>query len=420
MFAETDSDKDGVLSIVEWLAAPWTYFDPVWTFRKMDTNLDGSLDTAELLVETPAWKAAGISQLVERFDDNHDGQLSLNEYRLTPHANMILVWQKPQMDVDRDGRLRFEEFTVEGFWFQLMRSEYFQRFDRNNDGFLDPREYDFVSAAAPNAKSIRRLYVLNVDNKSFKMIRTGSMSGISIGSPAVSPDGKQIAFDALRDSFDILVMPIEGAEPKRIGTGVQPTWSPDSRKIACTRFEPRNGAWIFDLASNDASFLVAGRGTQWSPDGKTLLYQSGSSLMGYDQSTEASRSLLNANETDYAQFEFNASWSPDSRRISVIGTKDNGEQGLLIVDVTGKSTKKGHVRHAGKRFNADSSWQPGGHRLVFSMYCDERQRNQLYECDPDTTNAPHLSRDSRKISTSPMPLGAPGGKELYFVAAEAK
>ena len=80
----------------------WTYFDPVWTFRKMDTNLDGSLDTAELLVETPAWKAAGISQLVERFDDNHDGQLSLNEYRLTPHANMILVWQKPQMDVDRE------------------------------------------------------------------------------------------------------------------------------------------------------------------------------------------------------------------------------------------------------------------------------------------------------------------------------
>ena len=80
--------------------------------------------------------------------------------------------------------------------------------------------------------------------------------------------------------------------------------------------------------------------------------------------------------------------------------------------MTGKSTKKGHVRHAGKRFNADSSWQPGGHRLVFSMYCDERQRNQPYECDPDTTNAPTLVPGQPKDLNVTDAAWAPGGRAV--------
>ena len=261
--SEADKDKDGAVSIKEWLAQPWTYFDPIWMFRKMDTNLDGSLDTSELMKETPGWMKSGTTHIVDVFDSNNDGKLSLDEYRMTPHANMILVWQKLQVDVDSDGRLAIDEFTVDRPWFQAMRSVFFERVDRNHDGFLDLKEYDFQTTAAPvKVKATRQLYVLNVDDGGLKILKPGTVNGFSIGSPAISPDGTQIAFDALKDRFMIFVMPVEGGEPKAVSSGVQPNWSPDGRKIACSRFEPRNGSWIIDLEKDNPKFLVTGRGAQ--------------------------------------------------------------------------------------------------------------------------------------------------------------
>ena len=111
--------------------------------------------------------------------------------------------------------------------------------------------------------------------------------------------------------------------------------------------------------------------------------------MAYDIAAEESTVVLRAEETNYEAFDFNASWSPDSRRICVVGTKANGDQELLIIDLA-KERNRTTVRHKGKRFNADSTWHPSGHRIVFSMFCEERQRMQLYECDPDTMDSPKL------------------------------
>ena len=59
----------------------------------MDKNLDGLLDAEELLAGTPDWKQPLCKHLLPAFDFSGDNKLSLHEYRLTPHANMLLYFQ---------------------------------------------------------------------------------------------------------------------------------------------------------------------------------------------------------------------------------------------------------------------------------------------------------------------------------------
>lgn len=417
-FVEADKDRNGVVSIAEWCAIPWTTYDPVWDFRDLDSNLDGTLDTDELIKKTPVWKMTGMRQLVKAFDSNNDGKMSLDEYRLSPHSNMILVWQKSQQDLDGDGRLSIQEFAIDRPWFQALRSVYFRRFDQNHDGFLDSTEYDFTKAVI---KRPREIYRLAADGTGLKKLSIGSIVGKSIGSPAVSHDGKYVAFDAMMDEFTVLQIPIDGGEPTSLGHGTQPTWSPDGKQFATRRFRPQAGSWIVDLNRKEEQYLIAGWGTQWSPDGKTIFAMSdypGTELILYDLQSKSVSTVFNKRDTEYTAFNFNAAWSPDSRRLSLVATRPNTEQALLILDLSVRGKDKLKVRHETKQIGADTAWHPAGRRLVCSIYCVERNRMQLYDLDPDGNTPPRL------ISGQPQDLDAidmawtPDGKHLIFVAGD--
>ena len=68
------------------------------------------------------------------------------------------------------------------------------------------------------------------------------------GWPAISPDGRTIAFSSRRegDRFHVFLMPLEGGAPRRITSGdyhhTQPAWSPDGRATVAYR-------WIQDPAA---------------------------------------------------------------------------------------------------------------------------------------------------------------------------
>ena len=111
--------------------------------------------------------------------------------------------------------------------------------------------------------------------------------------PAVSPDGKQVAFvwdGEGADNFDIYVKLIDGGTPLRLtanpGEDRQPAWSPDGRDIAFCRRTPA-GAEIISVpalggperkhGSAQLSWPASGFylrtnpfGLSWSPDGKWL------------------------------------------------------------------------------------------------------------------------------------------------------
>ena len=103
--------------------------------------------------------------------------------------------------------------------------------------------------------------------------------------PAVSPDGREIAFAVRVASGDlrIAVAPVDGIAPARLVTGDGdgqwdhrwPTWSPDGRRLG---YADHAHLWVADLAGGPARRItpepVGNREPAWSPDGRYIYFSS--------------------------------------------------------------------------------------------------------------------------------------------------
>ena len=99
--------------------------------------------------------------------------------------------------------------------------------------------------------------------------------------PALSPDGKRVAFTAFNKLY---VMDLPGGKPKRITSSTEgefmPTWSPDGKSIAYVTWT-RQGGYIYSVPSgggsprrltNSAAFYSY---PAYSPDGQKIVYITG-------------------------------------------------------------------------------------------------------------------------------------------------
>lgn len=111
-----------------------------------------------------------------------------------------------------------------------------------------------------------------------------------IGEPALSPDGKTVAFTLRRFDVDnntstrhIYTVPLEGGEPKAITTegsvNERPRWSPDSKRIVWV--SNRGGSmqiWSMNPDGSSpkqiTSLSTEASGHLVSPDGKNIVFQS--------------------------------------------------------------------------------------------------------------------------------------------------
>jgi dipeptidyl aminopeptidase/acylaminoacyl peptidase len=120
-----------------------------------------------------------------------------------------------------------------------------------------------------------------------------SMTGDARGGSQASPDGKWVSFLSDRDGWDHLYVisarPGGGASPVQITKGQyeawRPSWSPDGTRIVFDSNEGTNPGnrqlRVATIGSDPAHATIAtvtsGRGTntdaQWSPDGRSLVYQ---------------------------------------------------------------------------------------------------------------------------------------------------
>ena len=100
------------------------------------------------------------------------------------------------------------------------------------------------------------------------------------GTPAFSPDGKQVAFawnGEKEDNFDIYVKLVDAGTPLRLTSNTapeySPAWSPDARYIAfCRAVSGHAEIWMIPALGGAEQKLgeSAGCGLSWSPDGKYL------------------------------------------------------------------------------------------------------------------------------------------------------
>jgi Tol biopolymer transport system component/DNA-binding winged helix-turn-helix (wHTH) protein len=205
-------------------------------------------------------------------------------------------------------------------------------------------------------------------------------------SPALSPDGRQVAFSwdgQNRDNQDIYVKLLDTANPVRLTTDPaaddMPVWSPDGRRIAFLRTEQSKGQRttiriLPALGGSDRELLQVAPGEffvsgalSWSPDGEWLAFAEKTkrdepyTLHMLSLETGERRRLTSVDSWLYGDQA--PTFSPDGRSLAFVRLRTYGISDLYVLPVAGGKPTRITRNHA-KIFGL--SWTADGKDLVFS------------------------------------------------------
>ena len=183
---------------------------------------------------------------------------------------------------------------------------------------------------------------------------------------AVSPDGREIAFDALGR---IWVMPATGGEAEALtdafGNARQPCWSSDGNLIAFQGYW--DGNWhIYTIQRNGENLTQRTQGPydhrepHWAPFASQLVFssdRSGSYDIWQLNTTDKELSQL----TDDPANEFGPAWSPDGTRIAFVSDQPDAK-GIYLWYAASSSTD---LLHRSDEQIDGVAWHPDGEELTF-------------------------------------------------------
>jgi TolB protein len=414
-FEKADVDKNAIVDLIEWCSLGGRcVIDPVLEFLRLDTDLDGFVSADEHSKGTIEWKRPLSNFMFPAFDTNKDGKFSLNEYRQTPCVNEVAHWYDPLNDQDGNEKLSFAEFQFSNSTCPLLRRIYFGRFDRDSSGQLESTEYPF------RIRQHDVFYVMNEDGTDWKKLFEFE-GHYACGSPAVSPDGKQLAFDswigANQGGSALYVMDINGGEPRQICPGMMPSWSGNGETLGFSNGSQSYSIWLTSLDGETQEGLARGWGGQISPDGKRIAYR----LNGIEAMEIISGDvvpLLQGEANPYQAIYWNSAWSPDGRRLCFKGFKSDGTSEVASISTSGEDPDLS-VHFSGKiNINADFAWHPKGDRIIFAMSCPERGFVQLYEFDPGKADPPKLVEGQDITRNNTDACWTPDGKRLIVISGD--
>ena len=271
--------------------------------------------------------------------------------------------------------------------------------------------------------SPKSFYALNADGTGWQKLF--QLEGYpACGSPAVSPNGKEFAFDAWQMADNqqqgpakLFVVGLDGVNARELCPGQMPTWSPDGKFLVCSRSVQPGGLWIVTAEGKDHKQVASAWGAQWSPDGKRIAYYSGLKIMTYDVESGETRQVLSGDAHGYNQIFWNMTWSPDSSQICFKGAKPDGTEELALVDAGGAEFGF-KVRWSGKGLSTDFAWHPRGDRIVIALRRPETQRLHLFEVDPDADDPPALVAGQDENLNHFGMCWTPDGEQLIVVSGE--
>ena len=219
----------------------------------------------------------------------------------------------------------------------------------------------------------------------------------ALSRPAISPDGKQIAFtgipnDAGLSKYHLYVVDRDGSGLRRLtdpaGGDFDPAWSPDGEQIAFSRntnfsIEADDCCQLY-LVNTDGSGLSAIPNTQggtnpsWSPEGDKLVYEDPDGIYTITPSGGSKTQIAGDGSSQPA-------WAPNGTQIAFIAsTSGTGSADELIIHTLGGSDE---VRYAPDRRLESPSWD--GADIVLNRFdgfgWDDRSTTHIIRVFPDGT-----------------------------------
>ncbi len=190
--------------------------------------------------------------------------------------------------------------------------------------------------------------------------------------PAVSPDGRRIAFVSERDGNpEIYVADTRNGEVRRLTRSVRradrrPAWAPGGRSIVWQSGRPAAAhLYVMRADGTRKRLLVGGAGDDaepaWSPDGRQIAFSSnrgGRRQLWAVAAAGGEPQLLLA----VPGRTWSPTWSPGGGRI-VFARESAGDSDLWVLDVSDASTRK---LTRGPGWDSRPDWSPGGTRVAFA------------------------------------------------------
>lgn len=220
--------------------------------------------------------------------------------------------------------------------------------------------------------------------------------------PAMSPDGKRLAFswtgDA-DDNYDVYVSDLASGHRQRLTSYPHfdggPVWSSDGARIAFTRnyARGRNGVYIMNSSGGEPRMVADGftAGPQsWLPDGRSLIVSQRDDpraplrLRILDLNTGKAQPLVPRSEESLGDVE--AAVSPDGSRVVFVREHGDVKRDLYLVSLNGH---RNPIRLTQDRAAIwGHTWTVDGRQIIFSSNRSGEQR--LWTLDLETLEAKML------------------------------
>lgn len=272
----------------------------------------------------------------------------------------------------------------------------------------------------------REIYIMNPDGLFLQRLTNNSTQE---DTPAVSPDGTQIAFvsQPLAGVSTIWVMNADGSNPIQLTAATadsyEPDWSPDGSTIA---FSTRLGGPDLQIYTMNADgtnqtplITVAGSGMpSWSPDGTKIAYTQATGSGAFDvfsADADGNNPVQLTTNPAGKEAEF-PNWSPDGTRI-VFDSRDPGDGDVNINIMDSNGTNR--IPLTDIPFAYRATWSPDGSRIVYSGALVVGMGFDQYSINPDGSGTTNLTNGDGVIRNDagfwsiitplvvPPPLGGP-------------
>lgn len=211
-----------------------------------------------------------------------------------------------------------------------------------------------------------------------------ALTAIPARDPAVSPDGRTIAFRSKRDGvWEIYTLLASGGNATRLTRGMKysgaPVWSPDGKQIAFESYARgdldiwvmnADGTQAIDLTDKEETYDYA---PAWSPDGKWIAFTSWRTgtrqifIVAGDCTKNCT--ALNASQNKFDDSE--PAWSPDGKQLAFVSDRD-GQRAIYVADfsTTGLKNAK-RITFSG--WDDQPAWSPDGQWIAFVSARPTRQ-----------------------------------------------
>jgi TolB protein len=252
------------------------------------------------------------------------------------------------------------------------------------------------------------LYLVDRNGENLEHLAVGN-EGTAVAYPTWSPDGRQVAFIAQRETDGgvesaLYIVSTAGGDPTTLYASIEHPafylyWSPDSRYLSFLTQEDAGLALRLASADGGQDARVLGRGApfywSWSPDAQEMLMHVGGARRLSEEAYLAILSNQPESQPDVlddAPANFQApAWSPDGSRLLYASEDENGEQALYVRQREGGGVKKLINVSGFVEFN----WSPDGQHIAYQQVDDPRiaPLGHTFVVNGDGSEGRQVSRD---------------------------